>query len=111
MSCGRLSRATEALTTRFDAAHKRSNAVFVQPLSIYSIRPQAMGTPDSPKPPILCAGACYPCVNGVWSHGADAWEETPSHGRWALSSHRGLTRASLLAGLRGEGGDGFWPTT
>jgi hypothetical protein len=33
MSCGRLSRAAEVLATRFDAARKRSHAVFVQPLS------------------------------------------------------------------------------
>src|SRR6266571_1507580 len=33
MSCGRLSRAPEASTARFDAARKGSNALFVQPLS------------------------------------------------------------------------------
>ena len=33
MSCDRLSRATEALAARVDAAHKGSNAVFVHSLS------------------------------------------------------------------------------
>src|SRR5215813_6490870 len=33
MSCGRLSRASDAWRARFDAAHKRVNAFFVQPLS------------------------------------------------------------------------------
>src|SRR4029453_11295432 len=33
MSCGRLSRASDAWRARFDAAHKGVNAIFVQPLS------------------------------------------------------------------------------
>src|SRR5437879_3215828 len=33
MSCGRLSRAPEASTARFDEARKGSNALFVQPFS------------------------------------------------------------------------------
>src|SRR4030095_9000747 len=34
MSCGRLSRASDAWRARFDAAHKEANAIFVQPLSL-----------------------------------------------------------------------------
>jgi hypothetical protein len=37
MSCGRLSRASDAWRARFDAACKGGNAIFVQPLSIPSI--------------------------------------------------------------------------
>jgi hypothetical protein len=33
MSCGRLSRVSDAWRARFDAAHKGGNAIFVQPLS------------------------------------------------------------------------------
>src|SRR4029450_3014859 len=34
MSCGRLSRASDAWRAKLDAAHKGGNAIFVQPLSI-----------------------------------------------------------------------------
>ena len=37
MSCGRLSRAHEALVGRFEAARKGLNGVFVQPLSITNV--------------------------------------------------------------------------
>src|SRR5215813_8405412 len=39
MSCGRLSRASDAWRARFDAAHKRVNAIFVQPLSNWATCP------------------------------------------------------------------------
>src|SRR5262249_12725091 len=43
MRCGRLSRATEALGARVDAAHKGINTIFVQPLSTTRTSVQPIG--------------------------------------------------------------------
>ena len=46
MSCDRLSRATEALAARVDAAHKGSNAVFVHSLRITQVNERLLKSLD-----------------------------------------------------------------
>ena len=50
MSCGRLSRASDAWRARFDAACKGVNAIFVQPLSTPQSGPGAFQPPPPPPP-------------------------------------------------------------
>jgi integrase/recombinase XerD len=56
MSCGRLSRVSDAWRARFDAAHKEANAIFVQPLSFTQLcRQLGLWPADDSRRPSLHA--------------------------------------------------------